>query len=78
LAKINPLVREHVSCVQKSQAQQHWMQAHYLSPESKNEVIAACSTLVMQRISQERKSAKYYAVDATLGASHKERTTFFL
>ena len=80
LAKYDPVLREHVTCVEKSQEQQKRMQAHYLSPESQNEFIAACSDLVMQHILQERRSAKYYAViaDATPDISHKEQTTFLL
>ena len=54
------------------------MQAHYLSPDSQNEFIAACSNVVLRHILDERKSAKYYAViiDATPYISHKEQTTF--
>jgi len=80
LAKWDPFLHEHVSSVQKSQAQHCRMQAHYLSPDSQNEFISACSNLVLRHILDERKSAKYYAiiVDATPDISHKEQTIFLL
>ena len=60
LAKWDPFIHEHVSCVQKFQSQHCRMQAHNLFPDSQNEFIAACSNLVMRHILDERKSAKYY------------------
>lgn len=80
LAEYDPLLREHVAKVKKSQQQGKRLQAHYLSPDSQNQFIEACSARVLQAILSEREQSKYFAllVDATPDTSHTEQTTFIL
>lgn len=80
LSKYDPLLREHVTKVRQSQEEGKGLQAHYLSPESQNDFIEACSARVTQAILEERKRSKYFGLlaDATPDMSHTEQTTFVL
>ena len=80
LSRWDPILQEHVQKVKEYQGKGERLQVHYLSPESQNEFISACSNLVKQHILLERRASKYFAVivDATPDSSHVEQTTFLL
>ena len=80
LSRWDPLLQEHVNKVKEYQGKGERLQVHYLSPESQNEFISECSTLVKQHILLERKASKYFAVivDATPDSSHVEQATILL
>ena len=80
LSRWDPILQEHVQKVKEYQGKGERLQVHYLSPESQNEFISACSNLVKQHILMERRASKYFAVivDATPDSSHVEQTTFLL
>lgn len=80
LAQFDPVLEEHVSKVKQSQNSGQRLQAHYLSADSQNDFIEACSSKVVQEIHAERERSKYYSilVDATPDCSHTEQSTFIL
>lgn len=80
LAEYDPLLREHIAKVKKAQEEGKRVQAHYLSKDSQNEFIQVCGKRVRQKVLEERKKSKYYAIiaDSTPDASHTEQTTLIL
>ena len=80
LAHFDPVLEQHVSKVKQSQKAGQRLQAHYLSADSQNEFIEACSSKVVQEILAERERSKYFSilVDATPDCSHTEQSTFIL
>ena len=80
LAQFDPVLEEHVSKVKQSQKTGQRFQAHYLSADSQNDFIKACSSKVVQEIHAERERSKYFSilVDATPDCSHAEQSTFIL
>ena len=80
LAQFDPVLEDHVSKVKQSQTTGQRLQDHYLSADSQNEFIEACSSKVVQEIHAERERSKYFSimVDATPDCSHTEQSTFVL
>ena len=74
------LLKSHVDKVKMAQDIGERLQAHYLSPDSQNEFISECSSMIRDQILLERSEAKYYSiiVDATPDSSHKEQETIIL
>ena len=56
LAHYDPLLEEHVTKVKVAQQKGKRLQAHYLSPESQNEIIGICSANVRRCVLDERES----------------------
>ena len=67
LSQFDPVLQDHVAKVKQSQEEGTRLQAHYLSADSQNELIEACSSKVVREILLERQKAKYFSVlvDAT-------------
>jgi len=80
ISHYDPILRQHLEKVKKSQQLHQRLQVHYLSAEIQNEFISLCADHVMSVILIERSSAKYYTiiVDATPDSAHVEQTTFIL
>ena len=80
IAKFDPILERHVEKVRQSQASGTRLQAHYLSSDSQNEFIQACSAMVLKEILSERQKSGYYSilVDATPDSSHTEQNTFII
>ena len=80
LSRYDPILREHLDKVAKSQKSGKRLQVHYLSPQSQNEFISACALRVKDTILSERQKAKYFSVmvDATPDSAHVKQTTFIL
>ena len=76
LSRWRQILQEYVQNVKEYQEKCERLQVHYLSPESQNDFISACSSLVKQHILLERFS-KYFAVivDATPDSFHVLQTT---
>ena len=74
------MLQEHVLNIKECQRKGESLQAHYLSPLSRNESISVCSNLVKQHILLERRITKYSAVivNATPDSSHVEQAAFLL
>ena len=51
----DPILQEHVQSAKEYQKKYERLQVHYLSPESQNDFISACCSLVKQHIFLERK-----------------------
>lgn len=64
LAEYDPLLREHIAKVKKAQEEGKRVQAHYLSKDSQNEFIQVCGERVRQKVLEERKKSKYFAIIA--------------
>ena len=80
LAHYDPVLKQHLDNVRESQKSKRRLQVSYLSVETQNEFIILCGQLVTDKILQELKEAKYYAiiVDSTPDTSHTEQTTIIL
>ena len=80
LANYDPVLREYVTKVAKSQKKKKRLVVHYLSSDSQNEFISVCAQHARQTILEELMKAKYSSiiVDATPDCSHVEQTTFIL
>lgn len=80
LANYDPVIDLHLKKVRESQEAGTRMQAHYLSPETQNELIETFSAEIIKTILMEREKAKYFSiiVDATPDSSHTEQTAFLL
>ena len=80
LSRSDSILQEHVQNVKEYQEQGERLQLHYLSPESRNDIISAHSSHVIQHILLERRIKKYFAVivDATPDSAHVEQRTIVL
>ena len=80
ISRYDPILREHLEKVKRSQHLHKRLQVHYLSPDIQNEFIDICARHVISVILKERETAKYYSiiVDATPDSAHIEQTTFVL
>lgn len=80
LSNYDPVINQHLTTVRESQQLGTRMQAHYLSSDTQNEFIQACSAEITKMILMERENAKYYSiiVDATPDSSHSEQTAILL
>lgn len=80
LGNYDPVLSQHLETVRQSQENGTRLQVHYLSPETQNELIEACSAQIVQMILKEREKAKYYSiiVDATPDTSHVEQTAIII
>ncbi|XP_065658026.1 zinc finger MYM-type protein 1-like [Hydra vulgaris] len=80
ISHYDPILKEHVIKVKKSQDKGQRLQVHYLSNRSQNEFIGLCAAEVRGQIIEECKSAKYFLtmVDATPDVSHTEQSSFVI
>ena len=78
LSRWHPILQEHAQNAKEYQEKGERLQVNYLSPESQNEFLSACSSLVKQHILLESRISKYFAVivDATPDSTHVEQTKF--
>ena len=86
LANYDPVLKQHLDNVREAQHVRELqkskgrLQVSYLSVETQNEFIILCGQLVKDKILQELKESKYFAiiVDSTPDTSHTEQTTIIL
>lgn len=80
LSQFDPVLEGHVAKVKQSQINGQRLQAHYLSADSQNDFIEACSSKVVEAFHAEREKSKYFSilVDGTPDCSHTEQSTFIL
>lgn len=78
ISHYDPVLREHLEKVRRSQQSHQRMQVH--SPDIQNEFIELCAGQVVSHVLKEREEAKYFTilVDATPDSSHVEQTIFIL
>src|SRR6218665_155191 len=80
IAKYDSILNSHLEKVRQSQVDERREQVHYLSPESQNEFIQACSEKLQVKILCEISEAKYFSImlDSKPDASHTEQTTLII